>query len=211
MQNWFFLTIMLWSSLALSIERPKFTLEKQDDEFEVRFYEPILVAETMVEGDFSEAGNLGFRRLASFIFGENVTKTKIDMTAPVSLQDPGEKIDMTAPVGQQPEGKKFRVSFTMPSNYTMETLPQPKDPEILIRQLPARRVAVITYSGTWSETRYKEKLESLRSWVTKQGLNVEGEPVFARYNPPIMPWFLRHNEIQLDLRGDMPPADAQKN
>jgi effector-binding domain-containing protein len=173
-------------------------------------YEPTLIAETVVEGDFSEAGNLGFRRLASFIFGENVTQTKIDMTAPFSLQDSGEKIDMTAPVGQQPEGKKFRVSFTMPSSYTMETLPQPNDPEIRIRQLPARRVAVISYSGTWSETRYQEKLESLRSWIASQGLSAEGEPLFARYNPPIMPWFLRHNEILLDLRADTTPSDAQK-
>ncbi len=202
MRHLIFLTTMLWSSLAMSIERPKFTLEKQDDDFEIRVYDPTLVAETIVEGDFSEAGNLGFRRLANFIFGENVTQTKIDMTAPVSQQGPGEKIGMTAPVGQQTEGKKFRISFTMPSSYTMETLPQPKDPEVRIRQLPARRVAVISYSGTWSETRYQEKLESLRSWTTKQGLSVEGEPVFARYNPPMMPWFLRHNEILIELRAE---------
>jgi effector-binding domain-containing protein len=210
MRHWIFLIAMFWSSLAMSIERPKFTLEKQDSDFEVRVYEPTLIAETIVEADFSEAGNLGFRRLANFIFGENVTQTKIDMTAPVSQQDPGEKIDMTAPVGQQSEGKKFRISFTMPSSYTMESLPRPKDPEIRIRQLPARRVAVITYSGTWTETRYQEKLDALRNWVAKQGLSVEGEPVFARYNPPIMPWFLRHNEILWDLRADATPTDVQK-
>jgi len=202
MRHFIFLTAMLWSGFAMSIERPKFTLEKQDDDFELRVYEATLIAETSVEGDFSEAGNLGFRRLASFIFGENLAQTKIDMTAPVSQQEPGEKIEMTAPVGQQSDGKKFIISFTMPSNYTMETLPRPKDPEVRIRQLPGRRVAAITYSGTWSEARYQEKLEALRSWVGKQGLTADGEPVFARYNPPIMPWFLRHNEILLDIRTD---------
>ena len=210
MRHFVFLTAMLWSSFALSIERPKFTLEKQDDDFELRVYEPTLIAETSVEGDFSEAGNLGFRRLASFIFGENLAQTKIEMTTPVSQQTPGEKIEMTAPVGQQTDGKKFLVSFTMPSSYTMETLPRPKDPEVRIRQLPARRVAVITYSGSWSESRYQEKLEALRSWVGKQGLSADAEPVFARYNPPIMPWFLRHNEILLDISTDASQAETQK-
>ncbi len=210
MRHLVFFSAMLWSSFAMSIERPKFTLEKQDDDFELRVYEPTLIAETSVEGDFSEAGNLGFRRLASFIFGENLAQTKIEMTAPVSQQTPGEKIDMTAPVGQQLDGKKFLVSFTMPSSYTMETLPRPKDPEIRIKQLPARRVAVITYSGSWSESRYQEKLEALRSWVIKQGLSAAAEPVFARYNPPIMPWFLRHNEILLDISIDTAEVEAQK-
>lgn len=200
----------IWSNLAMATERAKFTLETVDDEFEIRTYESTLIAEITVNGDFSEAGNIGFRRLASFIFGENLTQSKIEMTAPVTQDTPGEKIEMTAPVEQQSDGKTFRISFTMPSKYTLANLPRPKDPEIRIRELPVRRVAVITYSGTWSEARYQEKLDSLRNWISKKGLAATGEPVFARYNPPIMPWFLRHNEILIDIRTDVAQPGGAK-
>ncbi|MCX6129498.1 MAG: heme-binding protein [Proteobacteria bacterium] len=183
----------------MAIESPQFTLVRQEDDFELRLYPALVVAETRVAADFSDSGNRGFRRLANYIFGGNVSQTKIAMTAPVAQQQ-SEKIAMTAPVGQQRHGKEYLISFTMPSSYTLENLPKPKDPEVLIKRIPERKVAIVRYSGTWTESHYLKKLEQLSLWMKKQGLDAQGEPTFARFDPPWIPWFLRHNEIQWDVR-----------
>jgi len=188
---------------CVSVETPKYETVLADGDFEVRRYSPSIVAETIVSGDFATAGNRGFRRLADYIFGGNTSRVDIAMTAPVSqTQTKGggsEKIAMTAPVGQAATTEGYVISFTMPDSYTRETLPQPKDPAVTIREIPSHRAAVITFSGTWSESRYQEKLTALRQWMAQQKLIPQGEPVFARYNPPWTPWFLRRNEILLDV------------
>ena len=169
---------------------------------EVREYAPYLVAETEVSGTREEAGNAGFRRLADYIFGKNRGEKKIAMTAPVAQQE-GKRIAMTAPVTQQeaPGGgaSTWLIQFMMPSEYSRDALPEPLDPAIRIREVPARRVAVLRYSGTWSEERYLENLAELRAAMEKAGLRAVGEPVWARYDPPFMPWFLRTNEILIEI------------
>ncbi len=184
----------------MAIESPAFTLEKSDGPFEIRSYGMTIIAETRVQGDFESAGSQGFRRLADYIFGNNRSRTRIDMTAPVRQEEMSEKIEMTAPVAQRAEGNTYIIAFTMPTAYTMETLPIPIDPAVSVRQEFARRTAVITYSGFWSQSRYEEKLAELKAWMKLQGLQEAGEPVFARYNPPWMPWFLRRNEIMWEIR-----------
>lgn len=186
----------------MAIEEPKFEVESKNEVYEVRKYKTILVAETVVSGNFDEAGNQGFKILADFIFGNNKTKSKITMTAPVSTQNASEKISMTAPVSQTKSSEGFLVQFTMPSSYTMETIPEPNDSRVKLREIPERRVAVYSYSGTWSESRYKEKLEIFLSELTKKGVQTKGEALFARYNPPFMPWFLRRNEIWLEISNE---------
>ncbi len=121
------------------------------------------------------------------------------MTAPVAQQREGEKIAMTAPVGQEALSNHWAVTFMMPTNYTIETLPQPTDDTVRLRAIPARRMAAVQYSGTWSQQRYERNLARLREWMKAQGLAAAGDPVWARYNPPFTPWFLRRNEVLVPL------------
>jgi hypothetical protein len=155
----------------------------------------------MVDGDFDKAGNEGFRQLFKYISGENQKKQPIAMTAPVSQDAGPEKIAMTAPVSQERTGGQWRIAFMMPAEYTMETLPQPVDPKVILRQTPARRMAAKTYSGTWSKKRYEEQKALLEAFMQKRKLTATGEPVLARYNSPFTLWFLRRNEVLVPVRG----------
>lgn len=192
--------IFLFSGAAMAIEEPEYTVESQVSEYEIRKYGPIIVAETKVDSDFENAGNQAFKILAGYIFGANKSKTKIAMTAPVNQEAASEKIEMTAPVTQTKGSSGFVVQFTMPRKYTLETLPIPDDSRVILKQLPARKVAVFTYSGSWSESRYKEKLQSFNNQLKNNNVRTVGEPSLARYNSPFQLWFLRRNEIWLEVQ-----------
>jgi len=179
----------------MAIEEATYTVVERDGEFEIRDYAPHVVAETVVAGSFDRAGNEAFSRLFRYISGDNRSRHKVAMTAPVSQGSEGEKIAMTAPVEQQPAEDRWVVSFTMPASSALETLPQPGDPQVTLRQVPARRMAALRYSGRWTESSYLRHKMELESWVRERGLRVTGDPLWARYNPPFAPWFLRRNEI----------------
>jgi effector-binding domain-containing protein len=183
----------------MAIEEATYTVLEKDDIFEIRDYAPHILAETVVEGSLEDAGSKAFNRLFSYISGNNRSRDKVAMTAPVSQEPMGETISMTAPVGQQPARGKWLVSFMMPASFTLETLPAPEDPEVILRQVPARRVAAVRYSGFWSEKNYLRYKQELESWIHARGLVIVGDPVWARYNPPFTPWFLRRNEILLPI------------
>ncbi len=184
---------------AMAIEEAAYTVLLSDNNFEIREYAPHILAETVVDGDLEEAGNRAFNRLFRYISGNNRSREKVAMTAPVSQQPKGEKIVMTAPVGQQRVQENWAVSFMMPATYTLDSLPEPEDPEVKLRQVPARRMAAVRYSGFWSEKAYlRHKLE-LESWIQERGLSIAGDPVWARYNPPFTLWFLRRNEVLIPL------------
>ncbi len=138
----------------MGIEEAGYRVVRSDGIFELRDYAPHILAETVVDGTLEDAGNQAFRRLFRYISGENRSRGKITMTAPVSQEAAGEKIPMTAPVGQQAAGGKWAVSFMMPASSTLATLPLPDDPAITLRAVPARRMAAVRYSGTWSESNY---------------------------------------------------------
>lgn len=183
----------------MAVEEAKYTVVKQQDDFEIRDYAPSIVAEVVVKGDFKGASNKAFRKLFKFISGDNTRQSKIAMTAPVSQTPESEKIAMTAPVGQQASEDGWLVSFMMPASYTMETIPVPTDPEVNLREIPAYQAATIEYSGTWSRKNYEKHLERLQTWVDEENLITNGEPVWARYNAPFVPWFMRRNEILIKL------------
>jgi len=187
---------------AMAIEEASYTVVDSDNNFELRDYDPYLLAETVVEGNLEEAGDKAFNRLFRYISGANRSREKIAMTAPVSQQPKGEKIKMTAPVGQQRVEEGWAVSFMMPAAYTLETLPEPEDPAITLRQVPAHRMAAVRYSGFWSEKGYLRNKRELESWIQEKGLAIAGDPVWARYNPPFMPWFLRRNEVLIPVEAD---------
>jgi hypothetical protein len=187
---------------AMATEEAPYTVIKTDDIFELREYAPQVLAEIIVDGDLEDAGNKAFRPLFRYISGENKSRGKIAMTAPVSQEQTGEKISMTAPVSQQSVQGKWAVSFMMPASYTMENLPTPDDPNIKLRQNPARRVAAVRYSGFWSEKKFLLYKQELDNWIKANNLKVIGEPVWARYNPPFTLWFLRRNEILIPIASE---------
>jgi hypothetical protein len=193
----------------VAIEEATYTVVERDGEFEIREYAPHVLAETVVAGDFDHAGNEAFRRLFRYISGGNRSRHKVAMTAPVSQEPTGEKIEMTAPVGQQPARDRWVVSFTMPASSALETLPEPGDPQVTLRQVPARRMAALRYSGVWTERSYLRHKMELESWVRERGLRLAGDPVWARYNSPFAPWFLRRNEILIPVAGDSEHGSAR--
>jgi hypothetical protein len=186
---------------AMATEEAKYSVLEKQNNFELRQYEPQIVAETFVEGDFKEVGNEGFRRLFGYISGNNRKKQSISMTAPVSQEADYEKIAMTAPVNQVRMNGKWRITFLMPPTDTMDTLPEPQDTRVNLKEVPGRLMAAYRYSGTWDKTRYEEMKDQLMSLIQEQGLRPVGEPIFARYNPPFMPWFLRRNEVLVQVEG----------
>ncbi len=181
------------------IQEAAYTVERADKDFQVRRYAPQVVAETVVEGTLEDAGNKAFRPLFNYISGANQSKNKIAMTAPVAQQREGEKIAMTAPVGQEAISNRWAITFMMPAHFTLETLPTPTDEKVHLRAIPARRMATVRYSGTWSQQRYEQNLARLREWMKAQDLAATGDPVWARYNPPFTLWFLRRNEVLVPL------------
>jgi hypothetical protein len=193
-----FFVLIIQHGAAMSTEEPKYTIEVKKDVYEIRKYGPQLVAETLVTGGFADAGNSAFRILADYIFGNNKAKSKIAMTAPVT-QAPSEKIAMTAPVTMAKSEGRYLVQFTMPDTLTLANIPEPNDSRVKIRALPERRVAVYKYSGSWSEARYQEKLSLFLAALKRDNLSVTTEPVLARFNSPFQLWFLRRNEIWIEL------------
>ncbi len=184
---------------AMATEEASYVVIIKDKEFEVREYAPHVLAETLVEGNMGKAGNKAFMKLFRYISGDNVSRSKVAMTAPVSQRPTGEKIQMTAPVTQQRAQDKWVVSFMMPETYTLSTLPQPQDASVTLRQVPAQRMAVVRYSGTWSEKNYFSHKLELESWMRRVGLTSTGDSIWARYNPPFTPWFLRRNEVLIPV------------
>ena len=194
-----FSALFLGARIGMAIEEAKYNVLEREGDFELRQYQPHIVAETLVEGDFQEVGNEGFRRLYDYISGMNRKQQAIPMTAPVSQEASSEKIPMTTPVNQEQVGGKWRITFLMPSQYTLETLPKPSDPRVQLTKVPELLMAALSYSGTWSRGRYEEKEKRLKELIRQQGLKIVGEPVFARYNLPFMPWFLRRNEVLIPV------------
>jgi hypothetical protein len=193
------LLALIFGSPLMALETAPYRVVEKEGDFELRQYAPYLVAETLVEGDMDTVGNEGFRRLFAYISGSNRRKQSLAMTAPVTQEKNAEKIAMTAPVTQEKAAGKFRITFMMPSEYTLETLPEPLDSRVVLKTEPPRLTAVIQYSGTWSLKRYEEHKQKLEDWLVKRGLKPLAEPIWARYDPPFKPWFLRRNEVLIPV------------
>lgn len=196
-------TAALVTACGGGVKEPAYAVVKSAESFELRTYPQRVVAETRVEGDFGEAGDEGFRRLAGYIFGENRAGTKLAMTAPVAMSGAAEgtRIPMTAPVAQRPQGAAWVVAFTMPESETLATLPVPLDARITLRELPPARVAVVRFSGRWTVDNMNQHEGALRAWARAERLTVVGAAEVNRYDPPFVPWFARRNEIWLRLEG----------
>ncbi|MGP5372401.1 SOUL family heme-binding protein [Psychrobacter alimentarius] len=199
--------LLLISGETMAIEEPNYTVLSQVEDFELRRYDEQLVAQTWVSGDQDTASRQGFKILADYIFGNNTApsgeSSKISMTAPVTMQSDNlngqasRKIAMSAPVSMQQNNGKWRVQFTMPSQYTMQTLPKPNNPDVKIVQVPAQTYGVIKFSGLAGSKKVAKKTETLKSWMQTQKLVITGTPELARYNPPWTLPFMRRNEVMM--------------
>jgi len=172
----------------MSNECPEYEVERRIGDIEIRRYQPYIVAETFVGGSLERAGTGAFRRLAGYIFGGNRTAS-----------GGSTKIAMTTPVTQERVGDEFRVRFMMPSEYDLESLPTPNDHRVRLERVGAQRLAAIRYSGRWSKAGYERHLAELVEALAANGLATSGEPIWARYDPPWTPWFLRRNEVLVAL------------
>ena len=186
-------------SVAAAIEEPEYKVVQQHEGIEVRSYAPYLVAEVVVPGPADAAGNQGFRILAAYIFGKNKGERSIRMTAPVTQTPEPRKIAMTAPVTQVATDAGYVIRFKMPAEFTLDTLPEPLDPQVRLKEVPGGLFAVIRYSGAWSDGNYSEHLARLRQGVEAAGIRTRGEPIYSRYDAPFVPWFMRRNEIWLQV------------
>ena len=203
---------ILWITPAMAIEEPKYEVIVSDAQFEVRHYAPVLIAETIVEGDMDAASSKGFRLIADFIFGNNLSsdtdkKSKIAMTAPVTVEPQSSKIDMTAPVTVEPQAaessmktaKTWRINFVMPSQYTLATIPKPKNNAVTLREVPSKYFIVHKYSGFNTISRVQAKTDEAVEWATKRSYKIIGTPQLSRYDPPwTLPMF-RRNEIMIEI------------
>jgi hypothetical protein len=184
----------------MAVEEPTYKTVLRDGAFEVRDYPSLVVAEVTVTGDQREAAGKGFRLLAGYIFGGNRRRQGIPMTAPVTMARAGEKIPMTAPVAQTPTTGGWIVRFIMPSGYSLQTLPEPADPRVRLAQSPARRVAVLRFSGVASPQAVEAKTAELLDMARARRLSVDGPVTLAQYDPPWTLWFLRRNEVMATIR-----------
>jgi hypothetical protein len=185
--------------MNVHIEEARYTvLEKQGD-FEIRRYEACVLAETTVAADFDRAGAIAFHRLYDYISGHNRRQEAIAMTAPVNQWAGGEADAPAAPVGQENAEEAWVLAFTMPAHATRQTLPPPLDPTVVLREVPAQKIAAVRYSGTWSRRRYERHQARLEAFIAEKGMNIIGEAVFARYDPPFQPFFLRRNEVLIPV------------
>ena len=199
---------------VMAYEEPEYDVLHAAKTYEIRRYESYIVAEVDVAGSFRGAGNKAFRILAGYIFGDNTAQRKMTMTVPVESADTGVKMNMTIPVesrnAELPDDEdsmesasgdvgRFTYAFVMERAFTLNSLPRPDDPRIRFVERPTRTMAVNRYSGSTRESRYEKEKEALLAALDQASVEVIGEPVFARYNGPLTPWFLRRNEVMVEV------------
>ena len=158
----------------MSTESPNYKSIRKENPFELRRYDPFITAEVKVSAaDYNDAANRGFSPLANFIFGNNIAKQKISMTAPVTATPSPEKIAMTAPVTVSGE-EVYTVAFTMPHKFTLETLPEPMDKSISFKEHSEKTMAVIRFSGIFQSKKFHKAISQLRNWMKMNGFKEVG-------------------------------------
>ena len=187
-----------------NVEEAAYTVVIKDDNFELRDYDAMIIVETTIDDDFENAGNKAFRRLFAYITGDNVANSEIAMTAPVIADpagtSPSTEIAMTAPVLQEYSQGGWRYAFVLPADLTLETAPKPLDDNVRLAEVPGNKVAVIQFSGLWSEESMQDKTSALNDWISANNLTASSEPRWAGYNPPWTIPFLRRNEVMIDVQ-----------
>jgi len=190
---------LIGASLAMATEEPSYRVTEKDEPFEIREYPPLIVAQVEVPGDLSEASSAGFRLIANYIFGNNISVRGGGLT---TAEPVPEKIAMTVPVIAEGKGdqKTWLIQFVMPKQYTMDTLPKPNNPQVKLLAVGPQKLAVIRFTGFVSDDKVQEKTAELMAWIKSRNELPLGNPRLARYNPPwSIPW-MRRNEILIPIQ-----------
>ena len=186
-----------------NVEEASYDLIRTEDNYELRLYQPMVIAETYVEGDFNGAGDKAFRKLFNYISKENTSASKIAMTAPVianqAQSEISENIDMTVPVLEERSDQGWRYMFVLPANYSKKTAPVPLDENVKISTMPLKKVAILRFAGLRDEKVIKQKTVLLEQWIEANSLTPVSKPRWAGYNPPWTLPFLRRNEVMIDV------------
>jgi SOUL heme-binding protein len=188
------------AGIRIGTEEPHHLREPLTDDVQVRRYGPRIAAETTVDAGEDRARNIGFRRLANYIFGANHREETISMTAPVAQQSGADEIAMTAPVAQSRDAENsWTIRFFMPSKWTMETLPEPDADDVRLVTVPAQTVAVLRFSGDRGPDAVAQRTDQLRKTLRDNAVEPTGEPVAWFYDPPWTLPFRRRNEIAIPV------------
>jgi DNA gyrase inhibitor GyrI len=190
--------VIVWGPIVSDVEQAKYTVAEKQGDIEIRDYPPMIVAEVEVHGERKEAINQGFRIIADYIFGNNISAQKVAMTAPV-IQQASEKIAMTAPVTQEGDGNNWKVRFVMPAHYTMAKLPKPKNDAVKLKEVEGKRFAVIQFSGLAGQSSLKNHTYKLNGFISGHSIKAASLPAYAFYNPPWTLPFLRRNEVMIEI------------
>lgn len=181
-------------------ERPKYKVLIKEGNFEVREYAPYIVAETTVEGNFNNSSRESFKILAGYIFGKNKAKTKLSMTSPVKMEQDSVKIAMTSPVKMNQSEGKYTMGFSMPSDYTLDQLPEPLDNRVKLKVVKTKVLASHKFSWFSSQSKNDKKAEELNLWLKKHpNYKRKKNYSYAGYNPPWTLPFFRLNEVHIEL------------
>ena len=192
--------------IRAGVEQPQYHALLRDGPLELRDYPSRLVAETVVSGEENAARNAGFRKIAAYIFGANHGAREVAMTAPVA-QGASQSIDMTSPVAQSATSQGWKVQFTMPAKYHLDTLPAPNDPSVRLLEEPGARYAVLRFSGDRSPHAVGAQTKALVQAVTAHGWRPEGAALAWFYDPPWTIPGLRRNEVAIRVAaGPIPPG-----
>lgn len=195
----------IWGFFGSNVEQADYTVIKNMKDYEIREYPAHIVAQTTVKGSYRDSMNQGFSIIAGYIFGGNIKKESIAMTAPVIAQNEktankSEGIAMTAPVLATEDGDSQTISFGMPRSYTLETLPTPKDSRVKIVMIPKKKYAVVKFSWYRSDERVKSIKEKLLSQLVRDGIVAEGITAYAGYNAPWTPPWMIRNEVLVEIK-----------
>ncbi len=169
------------------VEQPEYNVIHSKDDIEIRDYKPMILAQVEVAGERRSAISEGFKVLAAYIFGKNISN---------------EKMAMTAPVMQTKDRGVWKIRFVMSQKLEKESPPKPNSEEIKLIQEPLRRFAVIQFSGIADDATIKKHTEKLQTFLSGEKLSVIGEPILAFYNPPWTLPILRRNEVLIEIKAD---------
>ena len=189
---------LLAGPVMSNVEKPDYKVIQTEQNIEIRQYEPMIIAEVEVDGKREDAIREGFRLIADYIFGNNTVQRDIAMTAPVQQQE-SQKIAMTAPVQQQSTGRSWQISFVMPSKYSMETFPEPKNDRVRLKGIMTKKFVVIKFSGTNSNENVTEHENQLMNYIEANQIKIIDSPKYAFYNAPWTLPFMRRNEVMIEI------------
>ncbi len=164
-------------------EEAQYAVRGRRDDVEFRDYEPHLLVSVTVPGSFESAPNNGFSPLVRYISGENRSGTKIAMTAPVFHVA---KTD-----------DEHTISFVLPNETSVA--PPPARSDVTTHAISAITVAAVRFTGGWSERRAKQYETELHRALASLSVRETGDVMFARYDPPWKPGFLRRNEVLIPV------------